>query len=171
MKNLKAVLLALLICSLSLACKKVSMPPKPTQTGANTMYAKVNEQLWEKKACLTCVGGGSGLSRNYEDNGDFYITGEDPNMRTSIGLVIRNFKTIGVYDLSTINLNYAQFNKYSPKSQRFYTSNKSKGSVTITKLGLTNKIISGTFEFTAEDENNSANTVKVTDGWFDITYQ
>ncbi|MHB1176925.1 MAG: DUF6252 domain-containing protein [Daejeonella sp.] len=40
----------------------------------------------------------------------------------------------------------------------------SKGTVTITKLDTNNKIISGTFEFTAEDEKAPGNTIRVSDG-------
>ena len=170
MKNLKTVLLALLVCSLSMACKKVSMPPKPTQTGANTIYAKVNGKPWQKAACWSCIGG-SGLRRNYDDRTYFNITGENPkDGNSTITIVIPNLKIMGQYELSAQSLNYARFNRYNPETQRFYTSVTNKGKVTITKLDMTNKILSGTFEFSAEDENNPANTIKVSDGWFDITF-
>lgn len=170
MKTLKILLLALLISSLGIACKK-EKKDQPTQTGSNTMHAKVNGIPWQKKACWSCIGGGSGLSRNFDDRTSFYITGEDPDANSTLSLIIPSLKMTGAYELSTRILNYAQLNNYKTGTQRYYTSATNKGSVTITKLDINNKIISGTFEFSAEDEENNKNTIRVTDGWFDISYQ
>ena len=167
MKTLKTLLLALFICSLSLACKKDKMP-KPTQTGANTMYAKINGQPWEKKACWSCIGGG--LEVGYDDRTLFVAVGQNKDQNINVSLIVKELKSVGLHELSNQSINYARIYNFNEET-RYFTTNNNKGSVTITKLDLTNKIISGTFEFTAEDENNSANTVKVTDGWFDITYQ
>lgn len=87
-----------------------------------------------------------------------------------VGDLLRNVKTTGTYELSTKNLNFAELYKYNLNSF-FSTTTSSKGTGTITKLDLANNIISGTFQFTAEDNENPQNTVNVTDGWFDITYQ
>lgn len=59
MKTLKTLLLALVISSLNMACKK-DKTNQPTQTGANKMYAKVNGVPWQKKACWGCISGGGG---------------------------------------------------------------------------------------------------------------
>ena len=169
MKTLKTLLLALLISSLNLACKKEKQD-QPTQTGANNMYAKINGTPWKRKACWSCIGGGSGLSRNYDDRISFYIVGQDHEANSKITLVIPNLIIGGKYELSNQNINYGCVYNNNINIV-YFTTNNSKGSVTITKLDLNNKIISGTFEFIAEDENNPTNTVKVTDGWFDITYR
>ena len=169
MKNLKAVLLALLILSLNLSCKKDSMPPKPTQTGANTMYAKVNGKPWQKKACWSCISGGGALDAVYEDGTlKFFVTGQNNDQKIVISVGVKELKSIGTYPLSNKDLNFGYI---TTENFRYFTSNNSLGIIKITKIDLANKIISGTFEFTAEDENNSANTIKVTDGWFDIVYE
>ena len=165
MKTLKTVLLALLICSLSLACKKDKMP-KPTQTGANTMYAKVNGKPWQPKGCIGCS---EAIQISY-DRVYFGITGQNNDQNIVIGIYINNLIKMGTYELTANNSDYARLNNYSLKSY-FVTTLNNKGTVTITKLDLDNKIISGTFQFTAEDKGNPENTIKVTDGWFDVKYK
>ena len=168
MKTLKTLLLALLVCSLSMACKK-DKKDQPTQTGANKMYAKVNGVPWQNKACWSCISGGGALDAVYEDGTlKFFVVGENNDQKVRVGIIIKELKTIGSYQLLTRDLNFAYIFK---NNIRHYTNINSLGTVTITKIDLTNKIISGTFEFTAEEENNPANTIKVTDGWFDIVYK
>lgn len=167
MKTLKTVLLALLICSLSLACKKDSMP-KPTQTGANTMYAKVNGQSWQPKGCISCS---EAFQIGYDDRINFGLTGQNNDQGISITIVLRNLKTVGTYELSSTDMNFGNLNNTTSNHGVFVTTKLRKGSVTITKLDLANKIIAGTFSFTGEDENNPAKTISVTDGWFDGKYR
>ncbi len=58
------------------------------------------------------------------------------------------------------------------KNNKFYiTSEAYTGTVAITKLDNTNKIISGTFEFKATGNSDPSDIINVTDGWFDITYK
>jgi hypothetical protein len=98
------------------------------------------------------------------------MTGQNKDQNMSVSLLIDNLKNLGNYKLSSQNTNYGRIFQSIPDIN-YYTSSTKNGIVTITKLDLNNKIISGTFEFTAEDEKNPANTIKVTDGWFDISYQ
>ena len=167
MKNIKTILLALLICSLSLACKKDKMP-QPTQVGANTMYAKVNGKPWQPKGCISC---GSAFQIGYDDRINFSLTGRNNDQGISITIVLRNLKTVGTYELSSTDMNFGNLNNTTSNHGVFVTTKLKKGSVTITKLDLENKIIAGTFNFIAEDENDSAKTVSVTDGWFDGKYR
>lgn len=166
MKTLKTLLLALVISSLSIACKK-DKKDQPTQIGANKMYAKVNGVPWQPIGCIGC---NSAFSISYGDRINFGLTGRNNDQNISIVLILRNVKTTGTYELSTKNLNFAELYNYNLNSF-FATTTNNKGVVTITKLDLANKIISGTFKFTAEDIENPENTVKVTDGWFDGKYE
>ena len=139
--------------------------PKPTQTGANTINAKVNGTPWQHKFCWSC----KRIDAVYEDGTlQFFVTGRNWDQNIVISVNIKELKSLGTYQLSNQGLNYGYI---STENSRFYTSNNSLGVVTITKIDLANKIISGTFEFSAEDEYNPANTIKVTDGWFDIVYE
>lgn len=166
MKTLKTLLLALVISSLNMACKK-DKTNQPTQTGANKMYAKVNGVPWQPKGCIGC---NSAFSISYDDRINFGLTGRNNDQNITIVLILRNVKASGTYELSTENLNFAELYNYNLKSF-FATTTNNKGTVTITKIDLPNKIISGTFQFTAEDEENPENTVKVSDGWFDGKYE
>ena len=168
MKTLKTLLLALLVCSLSMACKK-DKKDQPTQIGANKMYAKVNGTPWQSKPCWGCISGGGGLDVSFNGN-YFAVTGENNDQNIIIGLYLKNVTNSGYYELTSKNFNRGTLDNYNSKVY-FTTTLDSKGSITITKLDLANKIISGTFEFNAEDNENTTNSVKVTDGWFDITYQ
>ena len=145
------------------------MPPKPTQIGANTMYAKINGQPWQPKGCFTC---GSVFQIGYDDRITFSLTGRNNDQNITIGINLRNLNAIGTYELSSTNMNFGYLNiNTSNPGGVHVTTELNKGSITITKLDLTNKIIAGTFQFTAEDEDNPLNTVKVTDGWFDGKYR
>lgn len=165
MKTIKVLLLVLSICSLSLGCKKDSMP-KPTQTGANNMYAKVNGQPWKPKGCIGGCSEAFGVS--YDNRINFGVSGRNSDQNIGITIVLRNLKAIGTYELSSTNLDFGALDN---SDSNFITTLNNKGTVTITKLDLDNKIISGTFEFTAEDKDNPENTIRVTDGWFDGKYR
>lgn len=168
MKTFSYILFVFLVLFSSFNCKKDDLP-KPTQTGANIMAAKVNGKTWEKKACWSCTGGGDGLIVDYDDRAFFAVTGEDPDQGLIIALAITSLKSTGTYQLTSKNLNFARLFK-SNEGKYYFTSINNTGTVTITKLDLTKKIISGTFELTAEDENNPANTIRVTGGRFDVTF-
>ena len=63
----------------------------------------------------------------------------------------------------------AQVSKYSGYTMEFFlTTNSTEGELFITKLDEINQIVSGTFWFNAVNENGD--TVKVTDGRFDMQY-
>ncbi|RYE20165.1 MAG: hypothetical protein EOP45_11510 [Sphingobacteriaceae bacterium] len=170
MKNRIKILLVLpfLFVLLAVSCKKDDLP-KATQSGANTIAAKINGKAWQKKACTSCIGGGSALEVNYDDRNFFGVGGQNRDQNITISIIIKSLKSTGTYELTSQNLNYTEI--YSSNDHITYsTSMKNKGRVIINKLDLTNHIISGTFEFTGEDENNPTNTIKVTDGWFDVKY-
>lgn len=167
--SIKLLFILPLLCILTAAaCKKDDLP-KATQTGENTMAAKLNGKAWVKKACASCIGGGTALRVNYEDRSFFGISGEDRDQNITITLVVPVLKKVGTYNLSSRETNFARL--YNNNNNiNYFSSNNNMGKITITKINLAEQIISGTFEFTAEDENNPANTVEVTDGRFDIKY-
>jgi hypothetical protein len=52
----------------------------------------------------------------------------------------------------------------------YITSSDLSGFLIITKLDISKKIISGTFEFEAKEAGNSNKKVKITKGRFDLSY-
>ena len=151
-------------------CKK----DKVTQTGANTMSAKVNGKAWEQKPCSGCLGGGDGLQVDYSDRDFFFIEGEQHDQGILITVVIVGLKNTGTFKLGDKQTDiYADVyltNSANTNLNYYKTSATKGGTAVITKLDLKKKIISGTFEFTATDQNNVSNTIQVTDGKFDVTF-
>jgi hypothetical protein len=163
----------ILVCFLFLfsACKK-NEPYSPM--GANVMLAKVDGKSWSRKPCWECFGGGRGMRVSYEDRDFFVLEGQDPDRGMSIELVIYSMPGVGVYPLNT---NYSRDNNnvnrasvYDSKLGIYTTSSKNTGEINITTVDLKKKIISGTFTFTAGEERDLDNTIKVTNGFFDIAF-
>ena len=114
------------------------------------MYAKVNWQPWQPKGCIV---GCSQLFLLSYDQIKFSLTGGNNGQKIYIDIYLSNLESTGTYELSSLGSNYAYLYN-NTENVRYYTTSNSGGSTNITKLDRTNKIISGTFEFTAEDEDN-----------------
>ena len=57
MKTTGKIIFTALIILIALSCKKGDHLPKPSQSGANMMAAKINGKIWQKKGCFSCIGG------------------------------------------------------------------------------------------------------------------
>ncbi|MFC4263684.1 hypothetical protein ACFOWM_12385 [Ferruginibacter yonginensis] len=156
------------------SCKKSKIIedqlPPITQVGANTFGCLINGKLYTPK----------GFEQN-KPNFDMIV---DPNNNGNVD--IRTFRKDG---LKTSSLSFSCFNIFSsdifilPFSDIFPNyiddinsnvcyfvssqNNFRKGSLKITRYDLTNKIISGTFEFTLFDSTISCDTIHITQGRFD----
>jgi hypothetical protein len=167
---------------LSASCKKDETDdglPMATQTGTGMMAAKVNGLIWVKKSCAACIGGGSGLEVNFSTEGTFagFFTINGQQDRTYIAFSISNLDRTGVYNFNNKGVNFVLGsylnidNTPSHGNLNYYNTNeKNTGSITITKLDKTNKIISGTFQFDAEAKFTPGDIVRITDGRFDVKY-
>lgn len=138
------------------------------------MAAKVNGKIWQSRSCWTCIGGGSGLDVEYS-SGYLRISGEQGDEGTFISLEVQDVKGSGSYTLKDKSLSgiFGKNGTYgrvfiSQGSKYYETTATSTG--TVTKLDVANKIISGTFSFRAQNEENSSEFVEVTDGRFDVKY-
>lgn len=165
-------------------CTKEKLP-KATQEGKNTFGCKVNGKNWVPQ------GGGpfSGLepvNGGYQATYNFNITKNNVFIRayngeSSINIYLRSVERTGVYPLNFdtgSSPNYRNPDNYGYyetegningiiRSIEYYTTTQYTGRVNITRADTTNKIISGTFEFTAVNRE-TGKTVKVTDGRFDV---
>jgi len=178
MKRLKLPLgITLIYCLFCFAQCKKSNPdsnglPAATQDGKNTLGFLLNGQPWKPQG----VRGTGNLSIDY-----------DPGFNQGIfGIVAYNFVpanseqlTIGIRDsLNFINApstftlsNRSLFGiSYSSDCDLFstYSDVTSSGSMTITKLDRTNRIISGTFSATLT--KTGCTEIKITDGRFDMKF-
>ena len=157
----------------TVSCQKEKLP-KLTQEGKNTFGCKINGKNWVPH-------GGGGFSGIDPVNGGFfrdintiYVRAYSEN--ESVELYLENVYRTGEYSLNftTIpmpdNLNPKSYGLYVVGNNNlrnlFITSASYQGKVTISNLDTTNKIVSGTFEFTGGDD--AGKTVKITDGRFDV---
>ena len=177
---MKTTLLVFFSVLLLSSCKKsVDALPEATQTGANTFGLKLNGAYWIPQ---TFVGMNSPIL-NAQLTGaninDLMITAQNfasEPTETQFSLYIQNITGPGLYQLNETtdiypnvagSYGYYVKRKINPLNE-WITSSQKTGSVTITKWDLANKIIAGTFEFTAGSIDNSADDIIVTDGRFDL---
>lgn len=161
------------------SCKKeVTELPPATQTGANTFGAMVDGKIWVPQGFGTIPSNNLLQARRLGNN--FFITAQ--NFSSSPTETEFDIAVIGVTAPGTFLLNvnvphpssagsYAYYVKrnFSPINE-WITSATFTGSVTITKFDTTNRIASGTFQFTAGEMFNSAPALGVVDGRFDVKY-
>jgi hypothetical protein len=178
MKNILLLFSALMILS---GCKKtVDALPEATQTGANTFGLKLNDAFWVPQ---TFAGINTPiLEAVYTGLGDLRINARNfasEPTETEFEIYLKNATGPGVYQLNAttdiypnVSGSYAYYvkRKINPLNE-WITSPKYTGTVTITKLDLTNHIASGSFEFTAGSIDSSATPITVTEGRFDVKLQ
>ncbi|WP_017256999.1 DUF6252 family protein [Pedobacter arcticus] len=164
MKTFKKIILASIILLLTASCKKDDLP-KATQEGKNIMAAKVNGKTWIQTACWSCINGGSGLRANYSNN-ILNIVGQGSSNST-IELLL--FVDRPSQYQSNSGFNSFEFRDYNT-DEYYKTTPKTNGIVNITKIDRSKKIISGTFSFKAENEDDPNDIITVADGRFDVIY-
>lgn len=176
MKKLITICLPLLFL---MSCKKeVTELPPATQTGANTFGAKVNGNFWIPQGFGPAPA--SNLLEAIRLGPNFYIRARNfassPN-ETEFEIFIKDLTGPGTYSLNTTMAarstaaSYGFYVKrnFSPISE-WLTSATYSGSVTITFMDTTNNILSGTFQFTAEDVFGTGTPITVSEGRFDVKY-
>ncbi|MBN8682016.1 MAG: hypothetical protein J0L99_05170 [Chitinophagales bacterium] len=177
MKN--TLLFILLLAALSFsACEKEKTPPTEleklpaaTQEGKNTFGCLVDGKAWTPKW------GGllkPELTPMYNEIiGQFALTAYQyqNDSRESISLGTKPQGVFAPGEVITRDSNFVYVSKKDPcssSSQSFYWSKS--GTIQITRLDVSTGIISGTFEFDAVSET-CQDTVRITDGRFDIKYK
>jgi len=172
MKYFKLSIILLLLAFSS--CKKdpnKGLTPE-TQTGANTLSCKINGKLFTPKQSLF---GPVPLTGRIEkkistERRILFIEAIYNDITASrININIDNFYGTGRYNLDYPNINgYTEYvYEYNQPNKIIYSSKSTNiGYVNITKAS--DNIVSGTFEFTLSELNNTSNTISVTSGRFDI---
>jgi hypothetical protein len=182
MKNL----LILLLTTFALSCCNKDDETKPkteleklppaTQTGANTAGCLINGEVFIPHQ----EGLSPSLQCNYEYiDGEFYFNiafSDSRNGGVKSVSVNHNRVTLhsgNIYTLNKNTVNDGDFTggggTYFPTLQNFYRTNTLKtGELKITRLDLSNSIISGTFWFDAV--NAAGDKVEIRQGRFDMHY-
>lgn len=188
--KLNSLKLALIVFTLSslflIGCqKKEDNPTGPgdggnTQTGAGTMSAKIDNVNWSASAIP-----GSPIPAAYAD---FSVSGSQSVLQimgtqisgstaSTILISLNNVRSTGEYSLGVPGLNYFGYGVVSYSDGSAYGTayqpgqDQYTGKVTITKFDETNKIVSGTFYFTAKAASGNATGEKrITEGKFDVKW-
>jgi hypothetical protein len=179
---MKTHFFALMTVFILLGCSKNDEPPKTpvdqlppaTQVGANKVGCLVNGEVFLPKGSnplgppiVTCYyqyvnnGFEFGLSFSNDSNGLRYITILSNKLEFTQG---------AIYNIKQQDADNSLYAFYTPQlNQGFRTTESFTGTLQITKLDLSNNIISGTFKFDAV-KLNSGEIVKITEGRFDMKY-
>lgn len=179
-QTLLFLIITITICTLSCSsCKKETVTdpnglPTATQTGANTLGFLLNGQPWKPEG----FAGTSNLSIDVDfgyKNGIFSIAAYQvisSNNITDFGIGIAdslNFVNAPkTFKLGSNTLFGVYYSKDTCTYDYFSNSIYRTGSLTITRLDKTARIISGTFYATLAKQG--CDTVKITDGRFDMKY-
>lgn len=170
------IILLLLGCS---ACKTDALSPQEelpaaTQEGLNTFGCLVNGEVWVPKPSINpsihrlTYEYHKGYfqiiaKRNFNDNG----TGVRQTIAISIESDTVKVDKVGTYKLDNQREKYGYYSNLE-LSCSYKTTFEQTGTLEVPQLDTTNHIIAGTFEFTVWTEE--CDTIRVTDGRFDIKY-
>ena len=180
MKEIKIVIgITCIVCLFCFAqCKKSNVDsnglPAPTQDGKNTIGFLLDGQPWKPQG----NNGTANLSIDFDagiNNGIFSITAYkiiNSTGRQRFGLGVKdslNSATIPkVYNLGNTTLFGVAYADDVCTYDYFDSTIIRNGTLTITKLDRTNRIISGTFNATLN--KTGCTEVKITDGRFDMKF-
>lgn len=173
MKSKKLILLIFavyLLCS-SFSCSKDKLT-KATQEGANTFSCKVDGKVFLPSKEGTSWSGAKPLLVSNSSFNGFTLMG----VIFSTSLEPTQYVLIRLPYLTKPNnytLNTSAYGEYKINyggGPTYLTNSTYTGKVNVTRCDTVNQIYSGTFSFTAIDDNTKK-TVSVTDGRFDVKRQ
>ncbi|MEP6583513.1 MAG: DUF6252 family protein [Ginsengibacter sp.] len=152
-----------------ISCQKEKLP-KLTEEGKNTFGCKINGKNWVPHGTGGFGGADPVYGGFFENINTIYIRAYNDN--ESVFLYAKNIFTTGEYPLNFTttpmpdNLYPENYGMYLIENNSFITTSVYTGKITISNRDTTNKIVSGTFEFTGVDK--TGNTTRISDGRFDI---
>lgn len=174
------LIIGLSVFFLSACKKKIDELPPATQTGANTLGAKVNGEFWIPQGFGPFPANDILEARIFPNN-DLTIKAQNFSKsptETEFELFITNVAAPGVYPLNTavsyprMTASYGYFVKrVLTPSDEWITTTTATGTVTITRIDRVNMIVSGTFELNPASLYNSGQTLSITEGRFDLKLQ
>ena len=178
MKNFLLISLTVLVFS---SCKKnIETLPVTTESGANTFGAKINGENWGPLG-FGIVPTAPTLEARFWGDSSVFINVRNFSrspVETEMEIYLQNIALPRIYILNqntdifpNHSASYAYYLKRNfTVTDEWVTSSTATGQVQVTKIDRVNKIIAGTFSFTADAKYGSAPIV-VTEGRFDIRIQ
>lgn len=179
---MKKILLLALVALVGFAsCKKeIKTLPDETQTGAGTFGAKINGENWGplKAGILPTA---PILEASFAGNNSVIIHARNFSrtpIETEMEIFLKNVTAPGIYPLNQTtskspnqSASYAYYVKRNLNVEdEWITGSAATGQVEVTKIDTANRIIAGTFQFTANAKYGSA-PITVTEGRFDVKIQ
>ncbi len=175
---MKKAIIGLFVLGLLISCKKKEIKelPAATQTGANTFGLKINGENWIPQGFAGIPD--SDLLKARLLGTMLVITAQNfasTPTETEFEMKIYNVTGTGTYLMNTntsypggpTSYAYHVKRRLTPLDE-WITSAAQNGSITITKLDTVAGIVSGTFQFNAENDIDATKTIAVTEGRFDI---
>ncbi len=175
-----SALIILVLSFLVLSCSKSDNPASDdnTQSGAGTMSCKIDGVAWS----ASIPGSPIPSAYAYFSNQALVIIGTQMKGTDLIVITFQltNVQGAGEYDLGAgvqngIRMATVTYTNNSTSSQESYgtdlNTQEPEGEINITKLDLTNKIVSGTFYFKATSDAKPGVVKNVTEGKFDVKLQ
>lgn len=163
------------------SCKKdIETLPEATQTGANTFGAKINGENWGPlKGGI--VPTAPILEARFGNSTSIFINARNFSRtprETEMEIYVAGITGPGTY---AFNQNTAAFPNHTASyayyvkrnltlEDEWITSTAATGQITITRFDVAGRVVSGTFQFTANAQFGSS-PINVTDGRFDVTIQ
>jgi hypothetical protein len=180
MKHISLITILLLILTSSSNCKKGGLfgdkLPPATQEGKNTCGFLVNGKVWLPRG----DNGYPNLNCFYDETyngGTFGINGYryEPGASNSSGFAVggNNIQAVGNYKLNIAPSLVATYNSASVNCwiyEWYDTIPNHNAYLKITKLDKINRIVSGTFEFFLTRVGTGCETIRITQGRFDMNY-
>ena len=177
----RIILLAMVALTGFASCKKeIKNLPDETQTGANSFGAKVNGENWGplKAGILPTA---PILEARFGAENSVFINARNFSrtpVETEMEIYLKGVTAPGTYPLNQTTsaypnqtASYAYFLKRNLNLEdEWITGSAATGEVVVTKIDLANRIIAGTFQFTANARYGSA-PITVTEGRFDVKIQ
>ena len=160
--------------------KKVTELPAATNTGANTFGASINGTLWAPQG-YGIMSTAPILEASFAGNNSYVINARNFSKEpteTEFEIYLKNVTAPGTYTLNantdigpnrTASYIYYVERQVNPVHE-YITSSTTPGTVTITRLDISNHVLSGTFSFTGKEMSGGA-PIAVTDGRFDVKIQ
>jgi hypothetical protein len=179
MKNLFLITLIAII-GFSSCKKEIKTLPDATQTGANTFGAKIDGENWGPLSA-GIVPTAPILEARFSADSSVFINARNFSrspVETEMEIYLKHLSGPGTYQLNQATEIYpdhsASYAHYVKRKisviDEWITTNTATGQVQVTKIDWTNRIISGTFNFTGAAKYGSA-PITVSEGRFDVKIQ
>ncbi|MFZ1705360.1 MAG: hypothetical protein WAT79_13510 [Saprospiraceae bacterium] len=174
MKSKKMYAMIMIMMFTLLSCEKTGPPdkmqlPEATTTGKNTFGCKIEGKVWRPYSKPF----GSRIFDVYFENNSLQIQAwlTDGTCGEYVSVSVNNLTQEGSYQIPPPNFDGEMYRKCGTGIDCRYKVLPEKSKIVITKLDRSQRIVSGTFEYT--DMFNRCDTtdiIQITEGRFDFKY-